>query len=91
VTDRPFVVVISERAMAHSIENIGQTLLQLNGHGITSGARSIEAVLHDVLRGIRDKVLLKSQLVPADLESLLRIKLGRDYKFCRLEWPTASV
>jgi len=72
VQDRSFVVIISERA--------------LDGKGIASGARSLDAVLHDVLRGVRDDVLLKTQLEPADLEALLRKQIGRDFNLCTLKW-----
>ncbi len=91
MTDRSFVVVISERAMPHSIANIGKGLLELNGKGIHSGAREIDALLHDVLRGIRDKILLKTRLTQDETEQLLRAQLGRDYKLCTIEWPASSV
>ena len=84
--DRSFVVIISERAMSGSVENIGKGLLALDGKGIASGARSVDAVLHDVLRGVRDDVLLKTQLEPADLEALLRKQIGRDFNLCTLKW-----
>ena len=84
--DRSFVVIISERAMSGSVENIGKGLLALDGKGIASGARSLDAVLHDVLRGVRDDVLLKTQLEPADLEALLRKQIGRDFNLCTLKW-----
>jgi len=86
VQDRSFVVIISERAMSGSVENIGKGLLALDGKGIASGARSLDAVLHDVLRGVRDDVLLKTQLEPADLEALLRKQIGRDFNLCTLKW-----
>jgi hypothetical protein len=86
VQDRSFVVIISERAMSGSVENIGKGLLALGGKGITSGARSLDAVLHDVLRGVRDDVLLKTQLEPADLEALLRKQIGRDLNLCTIKW-----
>jgi len=86
VQDRSFVVIISERAMSGSVENIGKGLLALDGKGIASGARSVDAVLHDVLRGVRDDVLLKTQLEPADLEALLRKQIGRDFNLCTLKW-----
>ena len=81
-----FVVVISERALSHSVTNIGQGLLQLDGKGINAGARSMEAVLHDVLKGIRDSVLLKTDLTHSDLEALLSRQLGRDFKLCTIQW-----
>ena len=84
--DRSFVVIISERAMSGSVENIGKGLLALGGKGVTSGARSLDAVLHDVLRGVRDDVLLKTQLEPADLEALLRKQIGRDFNQCTIKW-----
>jgi hypothetical protein len=86
VQDRSFVVLISERALGASVENIGKGLLALNGKGLSSGARSIEAVLHDVLRGVRDNVLLKTPLEPADLEALLRKQIGRDFGLCKIQW-----
>ncbi len=89
--DRSFVVVISDRALGASVENIGKGLLALNGKGIHSGARSMDAVLHDVLRGVRDKILLKTFLEPFELEGLLRKQLGRDYKLCKIEWPASTV
>jgi hypothetical protein len=84
--DRSFVVVISERALGGSVENIGKGLLTLDGKGISSGARAIDAVLHDILRGVRDNVLLKTQLEPADLETLLRKHIGRDFHLCKIQW-----
>jgi hypothetical protein len=86
VQDRSFVVIISERALGSSVENIGKGLLALDGKGISSGARSIDAVLSDVLRGVRDSVLLKTQLDPPDLEALLRNQIGRDFKLCTIQW-----
>ncbi len=49
-------------------------------------ARAIDAVLHDVLRGVRDNVLLKTSLEPADLEALLRKQIGRDFGLCKIQW-----
>jgi hypothetical protein len=86
MSDRTFVVEISDRAMPHSVEHIGQGLLALNGHGLHSGAREIDAVLHDVLQGIHDKILLKSDLAPEELEKLLHKQLGRDFKLCSIRW-----
>jgi hypothetical protein len=86
VQDRSFVLMISDRALGASVENIGKGLLALDGVGISSGARSIDAVLHDVLRGVRDDVLLKTQLEPADLETLLRKHIGRDFGLCKIKW-----
>ena len=41
MSDRTFVVEISDRAMPHSVEHIGQGLLALNGNGLHSAlARS---------------------------------------------------
>ena len=42
--------------------------------------------LHDVLRGVRDNVLLKTSLEPADLEALLRKQIGRDFGLCKIQW-----
>jgi hypothetical protein len=42
--------------------------------------------LHDVLRGVRDDVLLKTQLEPADLEALLKKQIGRDFSLCTIKW-----
>lgn len=84
--DRSFVVIISDRALGGSVENIGKGLQALDGKGISSGARSIDAVLHDVLRGVRDDVLLKTPLEPAELEALLRKQIGRDFSLCTLKW-----
>jgi hypothetical protein len=86
VQDRSFVVIISERALGGSVENIGKGLLALDGKGVSSGARSTDAVLHDVLRGVRDNVLLKTQLEPSDLEALLRKQIGRDFSLCTIKW-----
>jgi hypothetical protein len=86
VQDRSFVIIISERALGGSVTNIGKGLQALDGKGISSGARSIDAVLSDVLRGVRDNVLLKTQLEPPDLEALLRNQIGRDFKLCTIQW-----
>jgi hypothetical protein len=86
VQDRSFVLMISERALGASVENIGKGLLALDGKGIGSGARAMDAVLHDVLRGVRDNVLLKTQLEPPDLETLLRKQIGRDFSLCKIQW-----
>ena len=48
--------------------------------------RSIDAVLHDVLRGVRNDVLLKTQLEPGDLEALLKKQIGRDFNLCTIRW-----
>jgi hypothetical protein len=86
MTDRSFVVMISERALGPSVAIIGKKLLELDGQGIYSAARPLDAVLHDILRGVRDNVLLKTHLEPSDLESLLRTNLGGDYKLCTIRW-----
>lgn len=83
--DRSFVLVISERAAEASVQKIGKALLALDGKGI-SASRPIQAVLGDVLLGVRDNVLLKTPLEPADLESLFRTQLGRDFKLCAIQW-----
>jgi hypothetical protein len=86
VQDRSFVLKISDRAMSGSVENIGKGLLALGGKGLNPCARSIDAVLHDLLRGVRDDVLLRTQLEPADLESLLKKQIGRDFSLCTIKW-----
>jgi hypothetical protein len=86
MADRSFVVIISERALGPSVESIGKKLLGLDGQGIYSAARPLDMVLHDVLRGVRDNVLLKTNLEQSDLESLLRKNLGGDYKLCTIKW-----
>ena len=84
--DRSFVVKVSDRAMSGSVENIGKGLLALGGKGVNSGTPSIDAVLHDMLRGVRDDVLLKTQLEPADFEALLKKQIGRDFSLCTIKW-----
>jgi hypothetical protein len=86
MTERSFVVVINDRALGPSVENVGKKLLALNGEGVVSTSRSIDAVLHDVLRGVRDNVLLKTTLEPTELESQLKKSLGGDYKLCTIKW-----
>jgi len=86
MTDRSFVVTISDRALGSSVENIGKKLLELDGHGIHSAARPLNAVLHHLVRGVRDDVLLKTELEQSDLENLLRKNLGGDYKLCTIRW-----
>ena len=39
-----------------------------------------------MLRGVRDDVLLKTPLEPADLEGLLRKQIGRDFNLCTIKW-----
>jgi hypothetical protein len=86
VQDRSFVIKISERAMHGSVENIGKGLLALGGKGVNSGTRSLDAMLHDMLRGVRDDVLLKTQLEPVDFEALLKKQIGRDFSLCTIKW-----
>jgi hypothetical protein len=86
MTNRSFVVTISERALGPSVESIGKKLLELDGQGIYSGARPLDAVLHHVIRGVRDDVLLKTNLEQSELESLLRKNLGGDFKLCTIRW-----
>jgi len=86
VQDRSFVIKISERAMHGSVENIGKGLLALGGKGVNSGTRLLDAVLHDMLRGVRDDVLLKTQLEPVDFEALLKKQIGRDFSLCTIKW-----
>jgi hypothetical protein len=86
MTERSFVVVINERALGSSVENIGKHLLALDGQGIHSAGRPIDAVLHDLLRGVRDNVLLKTTLEPVELETHLKKSLGGDYKLCTIRW-----
>jgi len=90
MADRSFVLIISEDTHAATVENIGRKLLELNGQGVHSGARSMDAVLSDVLQGIRDKVLLKTSLTPAALEHLLKQHLRGDFKRCTIEWMSAG-
>jgi hypothetical protein len=86
MTDRSFVVIISDRALGPSVENIGKKLLELDGQGIYSAARPLDAVLHHMVRGVRDDVLLKTNLEQSELENLLRKNLGGDYKLCTIKW-----
>jgi hypothetical protein len=84
--DRSFVFTISERALGPSVEHIGTKLLELDGQGVYSAARPLDAVLHHLTRGVRDDVLLKTNLEPTELENLLRTNLGSDYKLCAIRW-----
>jgi hypothetical protein len=86
MSERRFVLTIKEDAYESTVISIGQKLLALSSSDVHSGTRSMEAVLHDVLRGIRDKVLLTTPLAPAALESLLKKELGGEFKQCRIEW-----
>ncbi len=86
MAERSFVVMINERALGPSVENIGNRLLELDGQGIYSGARPLDAVLHHLTRGVRDDVLLKTNLEQTELEGLLRKNLGGDYKLCTIRW-----
>jgi hypothetical protein len=86
MADRSFVLLISERALGPSVENIGKKLLELDGQGLYSAARPLDAVLHHLTRGVRDDVLLKTNLEQNDLENLLRKTLGGDYKLCTIRW-----
>jgi len=79
---------IKEGAYESTVQSIGKKLLALDSSQVHSGTRSMEAVLHDVLQGIRDKVLLTTPLAPAALESLLKTELGSEFKQCRIEWLT---
>jgi hypothetical protein len=84
--ERSFVVTISDRALESSVANIGNRLLELDGQGIYSGTRPLNAVLQDLRRGVRDDVLLKTNLQQPDLEGLLKKNLGGDYKLCTIRW-----
>ena len=86
MTDRSFVVTISDRALGPSVENIGKKLLELEDQGIHSNARPLDAVLHHLIRGVRDDVLLRTNLEQTELEGLLRKQLGSDYKLCTIRW-----
>lgn len=86
MTERSFVVTINERALGPSVENIGKKLLELDGQGIYSGARPLDKVLHHLVRGVRDDVLLKTSLEQSELENLLQKNLGGDYKLCTIRW-----
>jgi hypothetical protein len=86
MADRSFVVTISDRALGPSVENIGKKLLELDGQGIHSSARSLDQVLHHLVQGVRDDVLLKTNLEQSELENLLRKSLGSDYKLCTIRW-----
>jgi hypothetical protein len=90
VKERSFVVQIDQEAMPQSIEKIGRGLAALDGKGIHPASRTIDAVLKDLLHGVRDDVLLKTQLDPYELENLLRTHLGRDFKLCTVKWMTSS-
>ncbi len=86
MTDRSFVITISDRALGPSVENIGRKLLELEDQGIHSNARPLDAVLHHLTRGVRDDVLLKTTLEQSELEGLLRKSLGSDFKLCTIRW-----
>ncbi len=90
MAERRFILEIKEGAYESTVQSIGQKLLNLESKDVHSGARAMEAVLHDVLQGIRDKVLLSTPLAPAALESLLKKELGSEYKQCRIEWIAAG-
>jgi len=84
--DRRFVLVINEKAFGESVQEIGNKLLELNNQGIYSGGRRIEDVLKDVRMGVRDKLLLHTQMGPKQLEDFLKKNLRKNYKFCSIEW-----
>jgi hypothetical protein len=86
MADRSFIVTVSDRALGPSVENIGKRLLELDGQGIHSAARPLDKVLHHLVRGVRDDVLLKTNLEQNELEDLLRKSLGSDYKLCTIRW-----
>lgn len=90
MADRNFVLAISAGALSHSVENIGRQLLALDGRGVYSEGRQMESLLSDVLMGIRDDLLLKTNLREDELEQLLRDQLGRDFKHCKIEWIGTS-
>jgi len=83
---RSFVLHIDNDAFSSTVQTIGKKLIDLDGKGIHSGARNIDAMLSDTLKGIGDDILLKTDLVPAELERLLSEHLGRDFKHCTIDW-----
>lgn len=84
--ERGFVLEIQEGAYSQTVQSIGRKLLELDSRQVHSGTREMEAVLHDVLQGVRDKVLLRTPLAPAELEQLLKKQLGSEFKQCKIEW-----
>ncbi len=90
MADHNFVFAIEDGTHPSTIEKIARKLLELPPTQLHSGARAMDAVLHDMLQGIQDKVLLKTSLTPAGLEHLLKEHLRGDYKRCRIEWMTAG-
>ncbi|MGE3313576.1 MAG: hypothetical protein AB7O26_00585 [Planctomycetaceae bacterium] len=90
MAERRFILEIKDGVHERTVQSIGRKLLALNSSEVHSGARAMESVLHDLLQGIRDKVLLSTPLAPAALESLLKKELGSEYKQCRLEWLAAG-
>jgi hypothetical protein len=90
VADHNFILAVNDNTHPATVEKIGRKLLELNGQGVHCGARSMDVVLQDVLKGIRDKVLLKTSLTPAELEHLLKKQLRGDFKKCTIEWMTAG-
>lgn len=84
--ERGFILEIQPDAYSSTVQSIGQKLLDIDAAKVHSGTRSMEAVLHDVLQGVRDKVLLRTSLEPRELEKLLKQELGSEFKQCRIEW-----
>jgi hypothetical protein len=84
--ERGFILEIQPGAYERTVKSIGEKLLDLDSTKVHSGTRSMEAVLSDMLQGIRDKVLLRTSLDPHELEKLLKQELGSDFKQCRIEW-----
>jgi hypothetical protein len=90
VADHNFIFAINDDTHPATVEKIARALLELNGQGVHCGARSMEVVLQDLLKGIRDKVLLQTSMTPAELEYLLKQHLRGDYKRCTIQWMTAG-
>ena len=87
MTERRFVLAIDESAFESSVITIGKKLSELEGKGmIYSSARTIDAMLEDVSKGVRDDILLKTELVQYSLEALLKDELGKDFKHCSIRW-----
>jgi len=87
MTERKFVLDIDSSAFESSVIAIGKKLVELESKGIIySSARTIDAMLEDVSKGVGDNILLKTELVQYGLEALLKDELGKDFKYCSFTW-----
>ena len=65
---------------------LDETLVELDGSAVHPVARTMSAVLDGILKGVRDNVVLTTDLERPQLEERLAQALGKDFRHCKIRW-----